>query len=329
MVVGITLIGATWLVYENEEREIQSKLENLWIRLSDLSSSAYSMHRGASAKMLRAISALIDLTFGPKLVSLRFLAASLSISYIGLLLSPDSLTVLGYSSGETVPARTSLISSAIMIVLCFWIGAIRRTRHLLVCIGATLICSLGMGFALYFDNKGSSEESPWFLFAVVMIVSVLASVSADATTLWSIRVIAKKGGRATGIRALVVMLCGGLTALVVMAASAAIFFSPFLMIGGMGGGAAAGMGLDELISMNAADLLSLLVIVLIAVALSVHSAAWPLILRPLYGLQSPGWEKSKSCIRKLGVAALAFGVALHPKVAHMLSELSSLPPFGK
>lgn len=54
--LGISFIAFAWLVYEDEEKTIQSKIENLWVKLDDAAGVALKKERNIAARLSAAVS---------------------------------------------------------------------------------------------------------------------------------------------------------------------------------------------------------------------------------------------------------------------------------
>ena len=84
VLAGFFLILASSLLYETEDKQLQNKLDSLWIRLSDVETAALSRQ----AKFVRAVSVLTDKFFdaflGHKFVSVRSLGVSACLSMASL-----------------------------------------------------------------------------------------------------------------------------------------------------------------------------------------------------------------------------------------------------
>lgn len=296
--LGLVLIGATFLVYENEEREIQSRLETLWIRLSDYGAHLYTRHSGVSTSILRAVAVIVDKLFGPKIFSRRFLAASVSISSIGALFSYQTITDLQWSDEKVLVLQAAVLFLGVFgIGACFWFGAIKSRHYLLVCLASLLVVDFVNCVSGYLNGGALDDPSDMtFQTCTILVFCLPASVCADFGTVWATRKIAQWGSSSKRLKTVASMLGIVLVAPLIPIASAALFLSPTLLLGGYG--AAFGvLDVVNLLTMDATDALLFLVIALVAVSLALHSAIWPLILRPLYALQKDGWQKSCARVR--------------------------------
>jgi hypothetical protein len=60
-----------WFVYEDEERRIQSRLEDWWLEIDEASASARAKSAALLALVLKKLAALLEKMVGPRILSLR------------------------------------------------------------------------------------------------------------------------------------------------------------------------------------------------------------------------------------------------------------------
>jgi hypothetical protein len=94
---GICLYAGA-LLYEDERRRIQSRLENWWVALADVRQAAYTGEGALLRRVLFVLSGLLDSLFGRKLLSSRAFAGSMAIS---ITFSAGMLRLLGLFSFTT------------------------------------------------------------------------------------------------------------------------------------------------------------------------------------------------------------------------------------
>jgi hypothetical protein len=79
-----------FFTYESQEGRIQSRLEDLWIRVDDLQKAALSWHLSFVRVCAGALTSLGDKLFGPKLISVQAIGVSMCFAFVvwsvGLLL---------------------------------------------------------------------------------------------------------------------------------------------------------------------------------------------------------------------------------------------------
>jgi FtsH-binding integral membrane protein len=85
IVVGLLLVS-TKLLYKSEQGKLQSKLEDLWIRIDDLQKQALSRQTAFMGVVAETLTARFDRNFGKKLISLQSLIVSVCHAVATLIL---------------------------------------------------------------------------------------------------------------------------------------------------------------------------------------------------------------------------------------------------
>src|SRR5580704_5214347 len=110
LTVGGLLLAASCLLYEDEEGQIQNRLEVLWITLSDAQSRALSKQ----VKFTQAVAVLtdrvFDAVFGNKLVSRRSIAISACFSL-------GSLGIVCVRGTDWFPATAQILYVPVVLLL--------------------------------------------------------------------------------------------------------------------------------------------------------------------------------------------------------------------
>jgi hypothetical protein len=86
-VAGVLLLYAALFLYENEQGEIQNKLEEWWVRLVDRQSGALSRHTAFMQEVANLATRGFDRVFGEKLVSPQAVGVSVCYSIGSCLLA--------------------------------------------------------------------------------------------------------------------------------------------------------------------------------------------------------------------------------------------------
>lgn len=81
---GVCACWGALFLYESQERQIQNILEAWWIRVDDISRGAVSRHTGFARATAELTQAGLDRLFGSKLLSLRAIFMSFSLSVTSL-----------------------------------------------------------------------------------------------------------------------------------------------------------------------------------------------------------------------------------------------------
>src|SRR3954451_474865 len=86
--LGLGLLMAVATVYENEEKALQSRLEEWWVRLSDVEPLAIETHERMWRTVLSTIFNLLQVAFGVNARSWQLAAVGAAVATIGVFVSP-------------------------------------------------------------------------------------------------------------------------------------------------------------------------------------------------------------------------------------------------
>src|SRR5260370_22039767 len=78
--LGLSLLDAALFLHENEEGQLQSRLERLWVAVDDLSKAALSRQAAFLQQVSAMANSALNKLFGIKLFSIGAMSASLSLS---------------------------------------------------------------------------------------------------------------------------------------------------------------------------------------------------------------------------------------------------------
>jgi hypothetical protein len=86
LAVGCSIICVLVFLYEGEEKKIQSRLEDSWIKIDDLKKKAIKRHTAFIQTVATQAGSLLDRLFGKKLLSLQLVGVTLCYSLASLFL---------------------------------------------------------------------------------------------------------------------------------------------------------------------------------------------------------------------------------------------------
>jgi len=92
---GAFLIVSRIFMFEKTQGMIQSRIENLWIKVDDYQQKALSKHVAFIKVVSGAMTSILDRTFGPRLLSLQ--ALTVSVCYAVATCSVTVTLLLRYS----------------------------------------------------------------------------------------------------------------------------------------------------------------------------------------------------------------------------------------
>jgi len=96
---GCVICYAALFLYETETREVQNTLEEWWIRVDDLRTAAVKRHVALLRVSAQATEAILDRTFGQRLISLHAISVSGILSLVSLFLCTRWLELHGMDIG--------------------------------------------------------------------------------------------------------------------------------------------------------------------------------------------------------------------------------------
>lgn len=80
--LGLLCLYVAIFLYEDSEKKIQNKLENLWVRFDELRELAISRHIAFMRIIGSALTSIGDKIFGAKLISLQFIGVSMCYAFV-------------------------------------------------------------------------------------------------------------------------------------------------------------------------------------------------------------------------------------------------------
>jgi hypothetical protein len=100
--LGVFCILTAIILYPGEEGRIQSKFEDLWIRVHDYQKLALSKHALFMTQVAKLETHIFDRLFGNKLISGHALVVSFVLSYMNWILSGAVLTAFHYRHSDAL-----------------------------------------------------------------------------------------------------------------------------------------------------------------------------------------------------------------------------------
>ena len=286
ILIGCALVSTKFL-YEDEEKRLQSSLEDWWVRLSYRSDQAYSQEalflRGVSSSTSRFLAKI----FGDATISLRSISVSISCSTIPILLiaaacniflpriplidealsdNPPLQQVLSVLRSTPLYIRVVPALIAFGLIIALIIPSLYpRARWLYV--ASAIACLAPIAYVLTFLRD---PQNPDYAFAVSIPITALCQLYAIAVT----RRVMRKSASATS--------AGFICALLVLnlMTFALIIFAPFALKFLTGISIFTCVGFENIVGC-----FILLLFALLAVTMLLHRCLWPTVLRPLYFLQ--------------------------------------------
>lgn len=300
-VLGVILICATF-VYEDEEGRIQSKIENVWIRLDDTQLASRSRVAAFMQEVARLTGQGFDVLFGKSLLSLRFAVISIYLSFASFFLFVFLAFDLARNPGTTTRQGAFalfLFFLTLALVPAVWNGGgfwDRLVRWLWWAVIPVTLLSISGFIAFVYKRRGAASTFRGIGFILLpFTASLLADLSYIAVTRWILRLI----HRIDHILEIGLMVAGNLLLLAIP------LLGP-IYIGLLISKYEPRVGAFILISvlLNSIDVIAGSAALVLALILLLHRLFWPVIGRPLYAIQRYAPIKNKKWLFGTGVALI-------------------------
>jgi hypothetical protein len=296
--LGLSLLYAALFLHENEEGQLQNRLEKLWVAVDDLSKAALSKQTAFLQQVSAMANSALNRLFGERLFSLEAVSTSICFSVGSALLFLAYLRQRTHSYDE----ETTLIVVALGVVsfVVGWVPIPFRYLGLLWIPGST-------GFLLYVDwhrlpklsLKSSTLEGFLPLFAI-FVGGFLSDVVFIVLSRWCLR---KSSVMKDGLKIAFLITLNGAAGLVLISPAISeialkteryyYLFNKYLSL--------SLVGASNLVTGAIA-----LLFVVLALAALVHLAVWPILERPIYSLQRFGIARQPKFLAAASVTCLLF-----------------------
>jgi hypothetical protein len=303
--LGLSLLYAALFLHENEEGQLQNRLEKLWVAVDDLSKTALSKQTAFLQQVSAMANSALNKLFGKRLFSAGAVSASMCFSFGSALLFP-------LLQWEIVDRRIfpSLIFPKFLLpflaaaIFSFLVGLLPIPFRYL---GFLWIFGV-IFYAAYVDRRLVSQEGwkawmaeEFLLFFAIIVGGFLSDVLFIALSRWCLR---RSSELKSGWKIASLVTLNGTIGLVLI--------SPILIraiLNGVKGIDVENSGYKALVLLGASNLvtgaISLLFVVL-AIAALAHLAAWPVLERPIYSLQRYGLIRQPKLLAAASVTCLLF-----------------------
>lgn len=339
-VSGLVLCYGSLFLYEDEQRRVQSTLENLWVRIEDLRLTAVRGHVAVLRVAAEATLRFLDRLFGETLQSVRAIGVGACLSLLSMLLMSNAswwlFMRLFASKPLEVPRPHSAVASGAMLSLLlgepFVGGKLEPTNWAVYGVaGAATLAVLGQartpklakmpmivvtGFLILFAiaTVADTESATGFL---VPLFALAVGVVCDLAAIAMLRpLLRRQAASASGliimftalaelsVALLLVLAPLVLTAIAFTLLCAVIYFVPSGTIVAMN----AMFGVLIALTSNFISLALALTFFAAIALLAAHRMFWPVVVRPLYLIARlrlfASWP-TRAAVFALGVSLLA------------------------
>jgi hypothetical protein len=296
--LGASLLALSFLLYENEEGALQSKLEDIWIRMMDKSAHVLATHASFLGRVGLVTERLVQKVLGPNLLSRRVLGVSgwYSIGSLGCFFLPAAVNGSGC-------AATLFVVVAVLPLFLGTVPAIwpKRERFPFRTLCSVLVVLPVLAF-LHYDQME---------FYLAVFLAIIVGICVDVTFLSFARY-CLRGGLADRSRSTIL-----LSALFALPLLGCIFLIVILAVRAIAPPTTWGAGSDTIryagflaTLMNLPVVALAILFSLLALTFLLHRIFWPLPQRVVYAIQRSDLDERKKWARRIGLAAI--GLAFSP-----------------
>jgi hypothetical protein len=314
--VGLTLVYLGAFIYESEQKKLQNRLEDLWLKVDDLNAAGLKKRAAFMVVVAQITTSSFDAVFGPDLISLPCVGASMAyaLAYACLLFAIVRFAGVAHVVG---PAP-SVASQAAWGLLFLLLGNLRPLAPRLARFQFWLtLGAFGLVIALYRHNMRwfsgqpigftslteASTVAQGVVYGGGIGLTIICVIAFIALTRWLVR---WSAGSVSFLRISTLLFVNLLLAFAIMAAPGALAFvtlkplSPWPLMWGV---VLVGNSLIALVA---------LAFFFFAVLMLVHQLFWPLLSRPLYLVANERLLTHRKALISTGLALMGTAVPAIP-----------------
>jgi hypothetical protein len=285
---GLLLIYAGMFLYEDGQKHIQNRLEELWIRIDDRSKGAESVFKSLTIETSRIVERVFDRIFGKSIWSCHFLAVSLGLTSLSagaiavyyFYLNKSEGSAAGVAEAVVALSIPGLIPAVSKHWIAVWIGRLY--------VACWIICAaVGIGVVIMSYVHGQPEA--WEIGATVagITVGMFLVILTDVVWLYVTRLLLRKSADGSATSLIIIW-----TAVTALLGSPVVGIKPVLLSHGQLLYASLPYSpamLTTVIAMLLATRAFLVLVssiwLLVVLAALIHRCTWTVLARILYPLQ--------------------------------------------
>jgi hypothetical protein len=335
-IAGALLLYVAIFLYEDEEARLQNRLEEIWQRINEVQSRAFSREAAFLYGVTRATRAILDRLMGPELLSLQSIAVSAAFSVASFSLYWLSLITrskIMFGEPFILPSQLALYCC---VPLLFVVGTlpalVRRENYpgvyrflhtktfacLLIVLAAAFpwVTMVAMARSIYAEWL---LGRPMYIHTVALIV-IAPGVLADIVFIAFFRWMLNRVSQLTTLSAIIPRLALVVAILGILVGPSFLDkfpildrpLSPVLMLA------------KDISQTNLVDGLCLLLLIAVMVFLVLHRLLWPFIKRPINAANRKGLIKNTKLLGALGTMLLLYAFPDNPIVKWVTHFLPNL-----
>lgn len=318
--LGVLFICAALFLYENEEGQIQNKLEEWWVRLSDREKESRSRAVAFMQDVADSTGRAFDRLLGKRLLSVRFVFVSIIFSLASIFLFVFILWPLAHNPPANVSRQHAFLFfvffAAFGSVPAFADGETLWDRTILGLWWAIIVFNLlriARFIVFTFSTLGVGRTARGIGYLTLFFASgVLCDLSYIVLTRWILRRISK----IDRVHEIVLQALVSLLILATLVWAPISFGARIGRYFPMAGGAV----LFSFV-LNSVDVVVGLAALMLALLLLLHRLVWPTVKRPIYAMERFGLIKRKKLLWTAGIVLV---LPTHPIFQLLTSLLDRL-----
>lgn len=297
--VGVFCVSTAILLYPDQEGNIQSALEDFWVRVDDYQRLALTRHAAFMTQLAQLETHFLDRLFGPQLMSARALAVS-----FGCCVGTFSATVVMLGIFDNEPGASvlgelflPLLAGSIAIGgASIFIRSHQTVRWIIVFLAFLFMTGY---FVIFIPGVA-------VLLAIVVVILAFAGFVCDVIFIVLTRRLVRWAGQMTSSWNVIAVIMGNLLLALFLVGPLFIFAAPHQNVFDK-------FALTLIMSIcialtNVFDTVLALLFVLFATTLIIHRALWPLLTRSLFRMQAIGTKGRRGIFITVGIALLDVSV---------------------
>jgi hypothetical protein len=290
---GLLLFYIGLFLNETEEGQLQSRLEDLWIRVDDLQSQAISRQAALLQQVSKLTSEALVWLFGQKLFSIKRLASCFCFA-----LASNALSIVLSGSGDILEGiKPALLILSLLLLLAGFFRWLRYFGFVMLIVGVYGVLTGAAGF----------HETPAEIVysLIVNLISVASVVGFIAITRWSLQRAARLSRTAAILALILLNVAIGFALISPTLFSATHHYSIAMTskrVGGVFSRPHAGLVLLYAVAqVNLFTAIVAFTIVFVLFAALAHRIVWPIMARPLYAAHQHGIIRQHKLLIGLGI----------------------------
>jgi hypothetical protein len=308
VLLGLFCVLTAIVLYPGEEGKIQSKFEDLWIRVDDYHRQALSRHAAFMQQVAQLETRFLDRLFGHDLISTQALGISFCYGYLAWSLWGPFLYLFStYASNRVELDVLALTQNAALIALPLVAGAaiVLSSKHKTLQRRITVTCAVGI-FA--YDMYTSHDSWHGIFYMVVSIFDFIGGFFCDVAFVVITRRLLRWAGQMISTLKITTAVSLNLLMAIVLI-SPLLLFNPFsyrpdaFTLKG-----STFYAIRAIAMSNTFDAVLALLFVFLAGMLLVHRALWPVLTRTLFRMADIGTKGRRAILTTVGFALLGASV---------------------